>query len=132
MAIINYLASPKTRKPFCGLHCCGNAFGVMGRHAHTHSIKNPKRRMRRYARRADKGLIRREIEMELADYIPGWGFGRDYDYLALNEQDKYYRNEFHNSNWYDWMLENVYYGEFGGQFNDKHLRAPMIDCFFIQ
>lgn len=61
--IVNYYASPKTRAPFCGLSCCGNNFGRCERSCYRHKsgITNHMTRMRRYAKRAERILIRREI-----------------------------------------------------------------------
>jgi hypothetical protein len=66
--IVNYYASLKTRAPFCGLRCCGNQFGVFYRSKnHRHESISAKRKMRRYAKHADKLNVKKEIEMAQFD-----------------------------------------------------------------
>ena len=93
MAITNYRACGKTKAPAaCSIDCCGTKFG----RAHIHHAlrpqsSSPKRKMRRYARHADKRLIRREVEMEL-QLLSAW----EYEPIT-DEQDEYYRLEFERS-----------------------------------
>lgn len=103
--IVNYRASVKTRAPFCGLRCCGNHFGIFWRgHRCTHCRVTRKVLMRRYAKHADKRLVKKEIEMELneddyseADYEEAYGILDDgyekwstqYDEIEEDYDEKY-------------------------------------------
>lgn len=56
---MNLNASAKTKAPACcNLSCCGNHFGRIDK-------RNPIKKTRRYAKRAEKNLIRKFIRQEL-------------------------------------------------------------------
>jgi hypothetical protein len=97
--IVNYLATPKTRAPFCGLRCCGNAFGRCERSMYRHKSgkMNHKLQMRRYAKHVERNIIRKEIEAQIQEIqeitnddlnIGTEPFDSDYDYY----RDMYYDN----------------------------------------
>jgi len=68
--ITDFNTSNKTKIPACcSFDCCGNRFGRIESHDHanTHGRVNRIVLTRRYAKRAGRPAIKREIEMELAE-----------------------------------------------------------------
>ena len=116
--ITNYLASRKTRAPFCGLKCCGNSFTIHG-NSRDHSNQNPKRLMRRYAKRAERVSIRREISQQLLEVK------EDY-YDAIFEAMEVRRNELNDlyEKWsdynYDWDYDDYDYDYYMSKWCDNN------------
>ena len=68
--ITNFNASKKTASPACcSFDCCGNRFGRIESHGHAkvHGRVNRIKLSRRYAKRAEKAIIRREILTEISE-----------------------------------------------------------------
>lgn len=134
--ITDYRVSGKTKAPACcNIDCCGTKFGRA--HIH-HALRpqsaSPKRKMRRYARHADKRVWRAEVEMEMA-LLYVW----EYDAIE-GEQDEYYRLEFERDmdsdydDYYDYRSEPFYddfdYDDISPRYRDVHpLYSVLQDAF---
>jgi len=68
--ITDFKVSKKTKPPACcSFGCCGNKFGLIGRsNERVHTSVNRIKLTRRYAKRAERNIIRKFITSEL-EYI---------------------------------------------------------------
>jgi hypothetical protein len=63
--ITNFKGNKKTKSPSCcNLACCGNKFGRIGGDSHYHG-ENRIIKTRRYAKRAERNIIRNDILAQL-------------------------------------------------------------------